>query len=87
MARSWCSKLALAVALGCWSAPSSAFNSEEHKLIGDVGASRVELPSALTLLDGVRLVGESPAAAVAYLQGYRDAKRLAVGFDDNDADR
>ena len=56
-----------------------SFNSEEHKLISDKGASEVKIPSSVTLPSGVNFVRNRRG----YLDFLKYAKKLAVGFDTN----
>ncbi len=57
-----------------------AFNSDEHKVIGDTGASRVVVPAGVVLPNNVELVDIDKQD---YIQVFKDAKRLAVGYDTN----
>jgi hypothetical protein len=56
-----------------------AFNSEEHKLISDLGASEVKIPGSVNLPLGVNFVKDKKG----YLAFLKYAKKLAVGFDTN----
>lgn len=69
--------LALAGCLAALGSVGAAvvYNSEEHKLIADRGASRVD-PGAAGLPHPTRFVARTPAEVVA---GYEAARELAVG--------
>ena len=70
----------LLIFLCAWVAPVSAYNSEEHKLLGDWAASEVRLDTTIQLPDPTRL---SPLPSSASLNAYTAAKNLAVGFASN----
>ncbi len=55
-----------------------SFNSQEHKIIADVGISRVTVPVGLVFPQGIRLVSTTD-----YLSNWQNAKMLAVGFSTN----
>lgn len=64
---------------------SYAFNSDEHKLIGDTGASRVVIPSQVVLpASQVQMKTLTATDKTSYLTLFQDAKDLAVGFRTND---
>lgn len=65
----------------CLQNTAQGFNSEEHKLIGDIGASRITIPPAVALPGKVALKTINPQD---YLNFLKDAKELAVGFRSND---
>jgi hypothetical protein len=60
--------------------PAVPYNSEEHRLIVDQGVAAVQVPSTIRFPDGTGVRQVTPAA---YVAGYREAKRLAVGFESN----
>ena len=68
------------VLIGAWVAPVSAYNSEEHKLLGDWAASEVRLDTTIQLPDPTRL---SPLPSSASMNAYAAAKNFAVGFATN----
>lgn len=72
----------LLIFLCAWIAPVSAYNSEEHKVLGDWAASEVRLDTTIELPDPTRL---SPLPSSASLGAYAAAKNLAVGFATNNS--
>jgi len=78
------SRIAVAlVSLGILSAtaqPALAYNSEEHKLIANIGAAAVALPPDITFRSPTGFVLIPTADQ---LQVYKNAKQLAVGFQTN----
>ena len=59
---------------------SSAYNSEEHKLLGDKGAAAVTIPASVKLPEGVTF---KPISAADYVAGMKAAKGLSVGYETN----
>jgi FlgD Ig-like domain len=60
--------------------PAKAYNSEEHKLLVDMGASMVHIDPSIVLPP---TVGMRTATIAARKKVYTDAKYLAVGFRSN----
>lgn len=60
--------------------PPVAYNSEEHRLIVDLGVAGVVLPPSIRFPAAIAM---RPVNATAYADGYRAAKLLAVGFESN----
>jgi hypothetical protein len=60
--------------------PALAYNSEEHKLIANMGAAAVIVPPDVTFRAPTGFVTIPPADQ---LQVYKNAKQLAVGFQTN----
>lgn len=69
--------LAIGLAL---SQSASAFNSEEHKLITDLGVAGVVIPPTVSLPSEVI---NQTVGSTGYRNFLKDAKNLAVGFDTN----
>jgi hypothetical protein len=72
--------IAMLASLLLFADSARAYNSEEHKLIADWGASLVQLPPSVTLPFPTRFQDTTLAARRA---GYQDAKNRAVGFITN----
>ncbi|HXS82445.1 MAG TPA: hypothetical protein VN896_06945, partial [Methylomirabilota bacterium] len=72
--------LACAVGLLAAASPARAYDSEEHKLIADWGASMVRLPPSIALPFPTRFHDTTLAARQKV---YMDAKYLACGFRSN----
>jgi len=79
--RTTCCAIVLAPTLA---APAWAYNSEEHKVMGDWAASEVRLDTSIRLPSSTTdpLAGFQPLPA-SYLNAYTNAKNLAVGFGTN----
>ncbi|MBL7726347.1 MAG: hypothetical protein JNM68_01625, partial [Dinghuibacter sp.] len=58
----------------------SSFNSQEHKIIGDMAISRVRFPGSIIFPSGVGFLNHYQSQ---YLAGWQQAKILAVGFGTN----
>lgn len=56
------------------------YNSEEHKITADIGASQVRIPAGVVLPPGVQFSARSPAD---YLRQFESAKMLSSGFATN----
>lgn len=56
------------------------YNSEEHKISADIGASQVQIPAGVVLPAGVQF---STKDAGEYLRQFQNAKMLSVGFASN----
>ncbi len=70
--------------LAVLSMPSArAFNSEEHRLLGDLGAAQVKLPAGLKLPGAIEFRAQTPDE---YSGNIKFAKKLAVGFASNHVD-
>src|SRR5262245_41034767 len=78
-------KAAVLILTGCLCAqlpatPASAYNSDEHKLLVDRGASMVQIDPSIVFPP---TVGMRTASLAARRKGFTDAKFLAVGFKTN----
>lgn len=60
--------------------PTVPYNSDEHRLVVDLGVAAVVVPPSIRFPEGISM---RPINATAYADGYREAKRLAVGFETN----
>ncbi len=66
---------------GGWQAQiAAAYNSEEHKLFADIGASQVRVPPGVKLPPGLDFRSGDPGA---YMRTFSAAKILAEGFATN----
>ncbi|MEK7316428.1 MAG: hypothetical protein AAB011_09620 [Candidatus Eisenbacteria bacterium] len=73
--------LLLAILLSPSGNGALAFNSEEHKLIADLGASQVLIPPGISLPASVQK--KTLSGPLEYIRVFRDAKAFAVGVPDN----
>jgi hypothetical protein len=64
-----------------FSGAACAYNSEEHKILADIGASRVSVPANVKLPPSVEFRAQN---AENYIFRTKFAKNLAVGFQSND---
>ena len=58
--------------------PVSAYNSEEHRLIGDRGVAAVKIPAGVKMPDSLQ---PQPVTPDIYTESIVFAKQLSVGFD------